>query len=185
VPSLGLQLLQALLDHLEIGDGELEVEILHVAPRVGGRRDRRVIEGTRDVEQRIGIANEGQQVRVDRALARRAGGDGDIHVRDVGVGRLLRIEQRREPVDPLVGNLDDADVGRRAPAGESAGLGMAAGERIEDGRLAAARQAHDGDLHLVAGLQVDEVAQRLTGAVAAEVVDEQLDRALDDAVRGP
>ena len=115
VPALGRELLEALLDDRQVGDGELEVEVVDVAPRVGRRRGGRIVEGAGDVEERVGVADQGEDVRVDRALARRTGRDGDVDVGDVGVGRLLRVEERRQPVDALVGHLHDADV-RGGPA---------------------------------------------------------------------
>ena len=107
----------------------------------------RVVEGARHVEQRIGVADLGQHIGVHRPLPRGAGRDGDVDVGDVGVGRLLRHEQRGEAIDPLVRDLHHADVRGGAAAGEAAGLGVAAGQGVEDGRLAAAGQPDDGDLH--------------------------------------
>ena len=55
------------------------------------------------------------------------------------------LKMAAELVEPLVGHLDDADV--ELHAAESAGLGVAPGERVEDGRLARSGKTDDGDLH--------------------------------------
>ena len=68
----------------QVGDRELEVELVDVAPRVGRDVERRVVEGAGNVQQRIGVADQGEDVGVDRALARRAGRDGDVDVGDIG-----------------------------------------------------------------------------------------------------
>ena len=68
-----------------------------------------------------------------------------VHVGDVGVDDLLGLEHVGELVEPVVGHLDDADV-ELEPA-VAAGLGMAAGERVEHGGLAAPGKPDDGDLH--------------------------------------
>ena len=48
-----------------------------------------VVEGAGHVQQRIGVADQGEHVGVDRPLASRAGRDGDVDVGDVGGDRLL------------------------------------------------------------------------------------------------
>ena len=55
--------------------------------------------------------------------------------------------------EPRVGHLDDADVERDAAV--AAGLGVAPGQRVEDGGLARSGKPDDGDLHrpIVAGDQ--------------------------------
>ena len=63
---------------------------------------------------------------------------GQVDVGHVGRHLALGLEQLGEPGQPLVGHLDDADVDGHAA--EAAGLGVAPGERVEDGRLAATGQ---------------------------------------------
>ena len=62
----------------------------------------------------------------------------------------LKIAGQR--VEPGIGDLHDPDVQRDAAV--AAGLGVAAGERVEDGRLARSGKTDDGDLHrrIVAGI---------------------------------
>ena len=152
VPAAALQPLEAALGHRQVGQDELEVEALEVARRVDaavGMRVRRVLEGADHVEQRVGVAQPRQVVGrqllgADVPLGRRRGRR-QVHVRDVGLHDLLRLEDRGQPVEPVVGHLDDADV--EGDAAVAAGLGMAAGERVEDGRLARSGKPDDGGLH--------------------------------------
>ncbi len=58
---------------------------------------------------------------------------------------LLGLEDLGQPVQPVVRDLDVADVQLHATV--PAGLGMATGERVEDGRLPRACEPDDGDLH--------------------------------------
>ena len=88
----------------------------------------------------------GQVLGADMALGR-GGRRRQVDVGDVGLDDLLRLEDLGEPVEPLVGHLDDADV-ELHPA-EAARLGVAAGERVEDGRLARPGKPDDRDLHAV------------------------------------
>jgi hypothetical protein len=64
------------------------------------------------------------------------------------VDDLLGLEDLGQAVQAFVRDLDDADV--EGDPAVAAGLGVAAGEGVEDGRLAAAGEPHDGDLHVVA-----------------------------------
>ena len=111
---------------------------------------------------------------------------------------LLGLEDLGQPVEPLVGNLDGPDV--QLHAAVTAGLGVAARQGVEDGRLPRAGQPDDGDLHVLADLQmraalvrprsmladgrgsvsrgqVHDVLERLAGAVAAQVVAEDVEGA--------
>ena len=59
VPAAALEPLEPSLGHREVGERELEVELLQVARRVDApcrMRVRRVLERADDVEQRIGVA---------------------------------------------------------------------------------------------------------------------------------
>ena len=149
---LCLQPLEAALDEGEVGQDELGVEPVEIAGRVDRAlrmRVGRVLERADDVEQRVRVAEPGevlgrQVLRPDVAL-RRGRRRGQVDVGDVGLDDLLRLEDLGEPVEPLVGHLDDADV-ELHPA-EPAGLGVAPGQRVEDGRLARSGKTDDGDLH--------------------------------------
>jgi hypothetical protein len=80
----------------------------------------------------------------DVELRRRRRG-GQVDVGDVRVDDLLGLEDDGELVEPVVRDLDDPDV--ELEAAVPAGLGMAAGERVEDGGLAAPGKTDDGNLH--------------------------------------
>jgi hypothetical protein len=114
-------------------------------------RHGRVFEGPDDVQQRVGLAQSGQLVGrqlfgPDPAFGRRRRRR-QVEVGDVGVDDLLGLEDLGQPVQPLVGDLDRPDV--QFHAAVAAGLGVAPGERVEDGRLPRAGQPDDGDLHVL------------------------------------
>ena len=98
-----LEPLEPSLGHGEIGEEELEVEPLEVARRVDGAlrvRVGRVLERPDDVEQGVRIAEPGevlggQLLGADVALGRRRRRR-QVHVRDVGLDDLLRLEDRGE-----------------------------------------------------------------------------------------
>ena len=122
----------------EVGQDELQVQALDVARRIDaalGMRVGRILEGPDDVEQRVGITQPGQVLgrellRPDAAVGR-CRRRGQVDVGDVGVDDLLRMEDGGQAVEPLVRNLDDADVEGHAP--EPTGFDVAACQRVEDG----------------------------------------------------
>src|SRR5256885_1233759 len=79
-------------DEGEIGQDELEIELLDVACRINrprGRRKRWVVEGTHDMDERVRVPQAGemlgrQLLRSDVALAG-CGWGGQVDVGDVGV----------------------------------------------------------------------------------------------------
>ena len=99
--------------------------------------------------QRVGLAQAGEVLRrqllgADPAL-RRGGRRRQVDVGHVGVDDLLGLEHLGKAGKALIGHLDDADV--ELEAAVAAGVGMAAGERVEHGGLAGTGEPHDGDLH--------------------------------------
>ena len=68
VPALGGELLEALLDDRQVGDGELEIEIIDIAPRLGRCGGGRVVERAGDVEEGVRVADQREDVGIDRAL---------------------------------------------------------------------------------------------------------------------
>ena len=153
VPAARLEPLEPTLGHRQVGQQELEVEPLEVA-----RRDRRCRRdagsaGSSNARTTWSSASE------SRSRARWSAGSSSVpmwpsdrrrrrrqvDVRDVGLDDLLGLEDLGEPVEAVVGDLHDADV--EGDAAVAAGLGVAAGERVEDGRLARAGKPDDGDLH--------------------------------------
>src|SRR5436190_23125308 len=147
-----LQPLEAALDEGKIREDELGVEPIDVARRV----DRAlrmgivgVVESAHDVEQRVAVAETGkvlgsQVLCSDVALAR-GGWRGQVHVGHIRLDDLFRLEDLGQLVESLVRDLHDADVELHPT--EPAGLGVAPGERVEDGRLARSGKTDDGDLH--------------------------------------
>ncbi len=144
--------LQPTLGHRQVGERELEVELLEIPHRVDRARRvgvGRVLERTDDVEERVGLAQPREMIgrqllRPDPPLGGRRR-RGEVDVRDVGLDDLLRLEDLGEPVEPVVGDLDDADVQRHATV--PARLRVAARQRVENGGLAAAGKPDDRDLH--------------------------------------
>ena len=126
MPARGAQLLDPLLDHGEVGERELELELLDVAPRVHAQERVRhgvVLEGAHDVEQRIGVAQPGQLVGGDVPVgghASRDRGRRQVDVGDVGGDLAAWLEERRQAREALVRDLHDARVDGQ-PA-EAAGL---------------------------------------------------------------
>ena len=131
----------------EIGQRELGVDHLDVGDRIDLARDVdhvRVVEAAHDVHDGVGLADVRQEL-VAEPLALGGAGDqaGDVDELDRRRDELLRLLDRREPAEPRVGHLDDADVGldgaERIILGRDAGLG----QRIEQRGLAHVRQADD------------------------------------------
>ena len=85
-------------------------------------RHRRVAEGAHDVEQRVGVSI-GADVEQGLGVSSAGRHVGKLHGRRYAA---LRMEERRELVEPVVGNARDADVG----------FGLA----VCPGRLAGARE---------------------------------------------
>ena len=152
VVTLLAQPLDAPICHGEVGEDEFEVEALDVAPRVDRAlwvRHGRILERADHVEERIRVAESGEMfgrqfLRSDPALRRR-GRRRQVDIRHVGLDDLPGLEDLGEVRETFVGHLHDADV-ELHPA-EAAGVGVAAGQRVEDGRLAGRGKADDGDLH--------------------------------------
>ena len=154
-----LEPLDPAFGHRQVGEHELQVEALDVARRIDaavGMRVGRILERADHVEQRVRVAQPGevigrQLLGPDMPLRRRRRRR-QVDVGDVGVDDLLRLEDAGQRVEPGVGDLDHADV--EGDPAVSAGLGVAAGQGVEDGRLARSGKPDDGDLHppIVAGI---------------------------------
>ena len=111
--------LEAALDHREVGQDELEVELLEVAGRVdGARRVRLRRRSPRSAQTTWSSASE------SRSRARCSAGSSSVptrpsvdarrrrqvHVGHVGLDDLLGLEDLGQPVEPLVGDLDHAEL---------------------------------------------------------------------------
>ena len=106
--DVGLEPLEAPLHGAEVGEDELELEHLRVAPgvdRAVGVGGRLRLEGAHHVHERVHPA-QGGQVHERRPLALRDAGD--VHVLDGGERLLLRLEDLGQAVDARVGDAGDA-----------------------------------------------------------------------------
>ena len=144
VMSARLQALQALLHDRKVGQRELQIQSLEVAPRVDrtlGVRHGRIIEGPDDVQQCIGLAQSrqliGRQLLGSDSPFGRGRRRRQVEVRDVGVDDLLGLEDLGQPTEPLVWDLDGPDV--QLHSAVAAGLSVASGKRIENRCLPRAR----------------------------------------------
>ena len=108
------QPLQPLFHLRQVADHQIEFDVLDVAQRIDGAdmRDRVVFKSAQHVNQRVHIAQAGQEGRLlERLLP-----DGrNIHILHRRVGCLLRRVKLRELVEPLVGH---SAPRRYAPGGE-------------------------------------------------------------------
>ena len=109
--GLALGLLEALLDGLEVGEGEFELDDAEVFDRVGRAGDVVVDERPQHEHDRVDLADVGEELVAETlALAGAFDEPADVDDLDRGVHDVLRLRHRGEPVEPLVGHLGDADV---------------------------------------------------------------------------
>ena len=120
------------LDVVAVGDEELELQGLEV---VRGCRIRG--EAVEHGEDRVDLAEVAEQLRA-----------GARHVDDPNRRRrdLLRLDERRQPSESVVGDRRHADVRLVGHGRVRSDLRARARERVEERRLAAVRQTHDPDL---------------------------------------
>src|SRR5262249_36222476 len=133
---------EASLHHLEVGQDQLGLEVFDVAPW-RGRVQRRVRERTHVVEQGIGVP-EFFGVEAGSLALGDAGQVDHVEGRD---GRLLRLEERAETIDPRVPDASHARVELDAGGVVARRGDTGAGEQVEQRGLAASRQADQADLH--------------------------------------
>ena len=146
VLKLFREFLVALVNCLEVREGELKVEQLDVvggADPVGHVRHVRVLEAADDVDEERRVAHVREYLV--RALLFRGGRAeaGDIDELDGSRDFALGLEHGGEPVEPGIGHGDDAEVRILARRGKVRGLGFYACQGGEDGALPDCRQADD------------------------------------------
>ncbi len=132
---------------------------------VGGVGNGGVLEVADDVDEGIGALEgvEGGPLEVAETLV---GGWGwwEVPESDLGWGDLLRVEETGEGVE--AGVRDFADAFDDAILGVGTGL-SAAGEEVEEGGLAAAAQADEGDFHggfrILGGGEICQRGHRVAG----------------------
>jgi hypothetical protein len=139
--------LHARFDDREIVEHQLVVEPPQIARGIDAAlgRHRVAREIAHDCEQRIAVAHAREQID---ALAGLAVSRRDrVDELDLRVGRLLRLEQRGQLVDALIGHLHDAQLLAAALCG-AGGAGVCSGalhEDLEQRGLAGGRQPQNAD----------------------------------------
>ena len=137
-------LVEPLLDFFQVRDDQFEQDGFEL----GGRIDRlaavvHVAEGLDDQHERVGVAEEGGEI-AERALALGRRRDRHVHEGHFGGRELLRVVHVAQIFEPLVGDLDRAEVVRAL--GERVLALRRVGQRLEDRRFAAARRADEKQL---------------------------------------
>ena len=137
---------QAALDRRQVGEHELELEGVEVGARVGVAGHRGVFEGAQDVEDGVAVA-QGAEEAVAQPLsgARALHQRGDVDDLEAGVHELLGVRHLAQAVDALVGDLREGDRGLRGGERVRRDHGRRAGQRVEQARLAAVREAHEAE----------------------------------------
>ena len=137
-----LEALEPALHHLEVGEDQLGLEIGDVALGIG-RRARRVGERAHHVQERVGVP----ELLGVESLAVALGDPGEVYDLERREGRLLRLEERGQPVHALVGHARHARVHLRARAAERRGRQRRAGQQVEQRGLSALGKPDQTDLH--------------------------------------
>ena len=146
---------QAALGLLVVGEDQLGLDRLDVGERVDaavGVRHAGVGVAADDVADRVGLADRGEELVAEPLpLGGALDQAGDVVEGDRRRFELGGLERRGDLLEPLVGHLGDRHVGLDRREGVVAGLGAAAGQRVEEGRLARVGQPDDPDLHSESG----------------------------------
>ena len=141
-PALGL---------LDVGEHQLRLHRVDVGARVDaalGVGDALVEVGADDVTDGVGLADPGQEpVAEPLALGGAAHEPRDVVELDRLRDDRARAHDLGHRAEPLVGDLDDRDVGVDGRERVHGGLRRGAGERVEQRRLAGVRKADDADFH--------------------------------------
>ena len=128
----------------KIVDQQIEIEVLDVAERIdlAHVRDGWIVEGADHVREGIHIAEIGSEGRLlQRLLA-----DGrDVGVLHPCVDELLRIEEHRQFVEPLIGDDRHAEVGFSRVRGSVGDIGFR--QHDEERGFAYLRQAYNSGFH--------------------------------------
>ena len=127
--GLARRLVEPLLDRLEVGEGELDLDDAQVLDRVGRARHVVVDERPQHEHDGVDLADVGEEL-VAEALALAGALDEAADVDDLhgGVHDVAALGHLGQAVEALVGHLGDADVR------------VLGGERVRRGERAAARE---------------------------------------------
>ena len=109
--GLPLGLGEALLDRLEVGEGQLELDDAQVLERIGGPGDVVVVEGPQHEHDGVDLADVGEELVAQAlALARPLDEAADVDDLHGGVDDVAALGHLGQPVEAVVGHLGDADV---------------------------------------------------------------------------
>ena len=134
--EIAFEPLEPALDDAEVGEDDFVLhrpDVARGSTVPAGCGTDGIAEHPHDVQQRVGVAERRDVEQRLRARLRPAGGAGDVGELHRRGHALARVEQRRQPVEPLVGDARDADVRVGLAAGRGASL--RAGEELEEAVL--------------------------------------------------
>ena len=141
----------AALGLLEVGVDEFGLDRVHVGDGVDApvrMHDIRVLMGTDDVDDRVGLPDVGEELVAEPFALVGAGDEtGNVVELDRVRDDLRRLDGVRDRVEPLVGHRDDGDVWLDRRERVVGGFDGDAGERAKQRRLAGVRHPDDPDLH--------------------------------------
>ena len=149
VAALGhfLRLVDAAVDHLEVGHDKLCVDDVDVAQRISRAfdvGDVAVVKAAHDMHDRVAAADIGQKlVAKTLALGRALDQTRDIDKFDDGGGELLGVVLVAQPLEPRIGDGDNADVGVDGTECVIVGGDAGVGNGVKECALADIRQAYD------------------------------------------
>jgi hypothetical protein len=141
--QIALETLEAPFDDAKVGKDQLVLHRAHVTRRIDGSRrvrHRGIAKHADHVQERVGVA-ERSDVEQRRGTRLRAGCAAHVGELDGGRHVLLRVEQRRQAIEAIVGHAGDADVRFLFAAG--AGGFAGAGEQLKESSLARRRESNE------------------------------------------
>ena len=168
--------LRPALDRREVGEHELELDRVGVVERVdaaGRMGDGVVVEAAQHVDDRIGVSDRAEELVAQPFAVRRAAheaGDVDHLERRRDDLARARARDRVEGVEPRVAHIGDAVHGLGGREHVRGDGRAAAGEGVEERRLAAVRQSDEGDLdarHQITAATVPVTAPSATPATTS------------------
>ena len=144
--GLALHLGEPLLDRLEVGQGQLQLQDAQVLQRVGRPRHVVVDEGAQDEDDGVDLADVGEEAVAEAfALAGAFDQAADVDDLDGGVHDVAAGRHLGQPVESLVRHLGDADVGVLGGEGVGGGQGATARQRVVERALAGVGEADQAE----------------------------------------
>ena len=163
---LTLSLRQTLLDGLEIGEGQFDLDHTEMFERVGRSGNVVVDEGTQHEHDGVDLTNVGQELVAEAlAFARSFDESTDVDHLDRRVDDVLALRHLGQSIEAIIGDLGHTDVGIFGGEGVGGSEGAAAGEGVVKGALtcvgkadqtetfhedveATRRSVHEADSHI-------------------------------------